>query len=89
VQFTAVEQLPLDFFAGLQADGGGERQREVDVESGLLALGADGLNFERIIGLHGNKLAYRLSLADAFIADFPLPYASAGRVDECLASVGL
>jgi hypothetical protein len=89
VQFTAVEQLPLDFFASLQANGSRERQREINVESGLLALGSDGLNFERIIGLHGSKLAYRLSLVDALTADFPPPRASARRVDECLASVGL
>jgi len=38
VQFAAVEQFPLDFFAGLQADGGGEGQREVDVESGCWPL---------------------------------------------------
>lgn len=89
MQFAAVEQFPLDFLAGLQADGGGERQREVDVESGLLALGADGLNFKRIFCLHGNKLAYRLITVDVFLADFLPPYASAGRIDERLVSVSL
>ena len=48
VEFAAVEQLPLDFITGLQADGGGQGQREIDIKSGLLVLGADGLNFQWI-----------------------------------------
>ena len=45
VQFRAIEQFPLDFFTGLQADGRRQRQGKIDVEPGLLAFGADGLNF--------------------------------------------
>ena len=36
---------PLDLFAGLQADCGRQGQGKIDVEPGLLAFGADGLNF--------------------------------------------
>ncbi len=45
VEFAAVEQLPLDFITGLQADGGGQGQREIDIKPGLLVFGTDRLNF--------------------------------------------
>ena len=50
VEFSPVEQFPLDFFSGSQTDGGGQRQGEVDVEPGLLAFRPDGLNFQGIGG---------------------------------------
>ena len=45
VQFAAVEQFPLDGFAGLHPDGGSQRDGEVDVEAGRGALGANRLDF--------------------------------------------
>jgi len=62
MQFATVEQFPLDLVARLQADGGGQREGEIDVEARLLSLGTDGLDFERIFCLHSMKLAYRLTL---------------------------
>ena len=52
MEFTAIEQFPLHGFTRLQADGGGQGQREADVEARLLALGTTGLNFDGIGGLH-------------------------------------
>ena len=49
VQFAAVEQFPLDFLAGFQADGRRQGQREVDIQTGLLALGTDGLNLQKTV----------------------------------------
>jgi hypothetical protein len=43
MQLTPVEQFPLDFFAGLQTDGGCQSQREAHVESGFLSARADRL----------------------------------------------
>jgi hypothetical protein len=47
-KFSAIEQFPLDFFTGLQADGRRQEQGKIDIELGLLAFGADGLNFLRL-----------------------------------------
>jgi hypothetical protein len=44
-EFGSVEQLPVDFFASRQADGGGQGDGQVDVEALFCAFGADGLNF--------------------------------------------
>ena len=47
MKFTAVEQLPFDFFTALQSDGGGQRNRDVDVKPDLHALGTnDGMTHE-------------------------------------------
>jgi hypothetical protein len=35
----------MDLFAGLQADCRSQGQGKIDIEPGLLAFGADGLNF--------------------------------------------
>src|SRR3990172_13255902 len=45
MQFAAVEQFPLDGFAGLESDGGSHRDGEVDVETRRSALGSNGLHF--------------------------------------------
>lgn len=45
VKFLAVEEFPLDLLSSLQADGGGQRQGEIDVQPRLLTLGSDGLHF--------------------------------------------
>jgi hypothetical protein len=50
VEFIAVEQFPLDRVAGVEADGGGQRDGDVDVEFGAVALRADGLDFQGIVG---------------------------------------
>jgi hypothetical protein len=42
---------PLDLIAGVEPDGGGQRQRESHIQSGLLALRTDGLDLQRIGGL--------------------------------------
>ena len=52
MEFSAIEQFPLNGFTWLDADGGGEGQRKADVETRLLALGTAGLNFDGISGLH-------------------------------------
>ena len=52
MEFTAIEQFPLNGFPWLDADGGSECQRKADVETRLLALGTAGLNFDGISGLH-------------------------------------
>ena len=52
-QFAAVEQDPVDFFASGQADGGGQRDGQVDVEALFCAFGANGLNFQGVLCLHG------------------------------------
>lgn len=48
VQFSSIQQFPLDLFPGLQTDGRGQRDGKVNVEFGFLSLGPDGLDFERI-----------------------------------------
>lgn len=48
MQFAPIQQFPLDFFAWFQADGRGQRQRKIDVETGLLFAGTNGLNFQWI-----------------------------------------
>jgi len=45
MQFAAIEQFPLDGFAGVESDGGSEGDGEVDVEPGRGALGSNGLHF--------------------------------------------
>ena len=45
VEFTAIQQFPLHFFTCLQANGRGQGQREIDIETRLLAFGTDGLDF--------------------------------------------
>jgi hypothetical protein len=45
MQFAAVEQFPLDGFAGLESDGGSQRDGEVDVETRRSALGSNRLHF--------------------------------------------
>jgi len=46
VEFSPIQEFPLDLFPRLQADGGGQRDWEIDVELGFLSFGADGLHFE-------------------------------------------
>jgi len=50
MQFPPIQQLPLNVIAGVEADGRGQGQWKTDVEPGLLALRADGLDFQRIGG---------------------------------------
>lgn len=45
MEFAPIEEFPLHLFARSEADGRGQRQREIDVETRLLAFGADGLHF--------------------------------------------
>jgi hypothetical protein len=45
VEFPAVQEFPFDLLAGFQADRGGQGQRDIDVETGVLPPGADGLHF--------------------------------------------
>ena len=41
VKLAAVEQLPLNLVAGLQADGGGQGQRETHIHAGILSTRTD------------------------------------------------
>ncbi|MGH8592700.1 MAG: hypothetical protein ACREV3_02240 [Gammaproteobacteria bacterium] len=50
MEFVAVEQFPLDRVAGVKADGGGQGDGDVDVKFGAVALRADGLDFQGILG---------------------------------------
>jgi hypothetical protein len=46
VEFAPIQEFPFDLFAGLQADGGRQRQWKVDIETGLLPTRANRLHFE-------------------------------------------
>ena len=48
-EFVTGVHLPFHDFAGLDVDGGGQRERQVDItlEGGFFA--ADGLNFGRVV----------------------------------------
>lgn len=46
MQFSPLEQFPLHLLAGFQSDGGRQGEGEVDIESGVLPAGADGLDPE-------------------------------------------
>jgi hypothetical protein len=48
VEFASIQQFPLYGLARPQPNGRSQGQGEVDVEAGLLALGADGLNLQGI-----------------------------------------
>jgi len=52
MEFSTIEEFPLDGFAWLDADGGGQGQRKAYVETRLLALGTAGLDFDGVSGLH-------------------------------------
>jgi len=36
VEFAPFEEFPVHLFSGLQSDGGGQGQREVDIEAWVL-----------------------------------------------------
>lgn len=48
VEFSAVQEFPLDLFAWLQADGGRQGQGEAHIEPRVLATGADDLDAQGI-----------------------------------------
>jgi len=50
VQFSSVQQFPLDAVAGVEADGGGQGQGKTHVEPGLLSPRSNGLDFQRVGG---------------------------------------
>jgi hypothetical protein len=52
VQFSAIEQLPLDGFTGLQTNGSGQCQRKTDIQAWLLAARADDLDLQWVGGRH-------------------------------------
>ena len=52
VQFPPVEQLPLDFFPRLQADGRRQGQGEAHVEPGVLSARTNRLDPQRIGSWH-------------------------------------
>ena len=52
MEFTPVEQLPLDFFSRFQADGGGQGQGEADVEAGVLSARPNRLDAQGIGSWH-------------------------------------
>lgn len=53
MKLAAVEQFPLNFFAWLQADRGGQGERETDIEPGLLSARTNRLDPQRIGRGHG------------------------------------
>jgi hypothetical protein len=50
VEFAPVQEFPFDGLPRAEANGRGQRQGEVDIESSLLALRTDSLDFKRIAG---------------------------------------
>ena len=44
MKFPAVQELPLDFVARLQTDGGRQGQRKAHIQAGILSARADRLN---------------------------------------------
>jgi hypothetical protein len=52
MEFSPFEEFPLHFLSGFQSDGGGQGEREVDIEPGILAAGADGLDADGKGGRH-------------------------------------
>jgi len=50
----AVEQGPLDLFAGFEANGRGEGQRHINIQPRVAPLGADRLDGDWILDLHRN-----------------------------------
>jgi hypothetical protein len=48
-EFVAGVHLPLDDFARLDVDGGGQRQRQVDIALGDGFLAADGLDLSGVV----------------------------------------
>src|SRR5712691_8703830 len=71
MQLPAVEQFPLHRFPRLQPDGGCQRERKVNIKTGCLILGTDGLHFYCIFCLHGFKIAYRVATCQS--QKMPLP----------------
>ena len=52
VEFTAIEQLPLDLFSRGQADSGGQGQGEAHIEPGVLSARPNRLDPQRIGSRH-------------------------------------
>ena len=52
VEFSAVQKFPLHLIAGFQADGRSQSHGKAHIQSLILALGTNGLNPQRISGLH-------------------------------------
>ena len=51
VEFSAIQQLPLDLFTGFKANSGGQRDWKVDVELWILVFWPNRLHFQRIFCL--------------------------------------
>ena len=68
VEFAAIKEFPSNLVTGIEPDGRGQRQWKVDIKTGLLLSGTDGLHFEGIFGggwhfvLVFHKLGYSLAL---------------------------
>src|SRR5206468_2462952 len=82
VQFASIQQFPLDGFACLQSNGGGQGQWKADIEAGLLALRTHRLDLQRVSRLHFFDLRscfhearlYSSSMPSVIIPfDLPLP----------------
>ena len=56
MQFSAVQEFPLNLVAWFEADGGGQSHGKADIESLILALGTNGLNAQGVSGLHFEKI---------------------------------
>ena len=67
VEFAPVKEFPSNLVTGVETDGRCQRQWEVDIKTGLLLSGTDGLHFEGIFGggwhfvLVFHKLGYSLA----------------------------
>ena len=52
MEFSAIQQFPLHFLSGLQADSGGQGHGEAHVKPGILSARTDRLDAQRIGDVH-------------------------------------
>jgi len=71
IEFRSASELPLYFFARIQANRGGQGQRDSDEESHGPALRTNGLHFDRVINLHNCRLLYKVAVVKGDFDDEP------------------
>jgi hypothetical protein len=64
MKFIPRYQLPLDLLARLHVDGHGQGNRKGHVQPLGSALGSNHLNFNRVFGLHVERLGYSIAFVN-------------------------